>query len=98
MALERRLFDEALAYYEKAVATVGTAGQSASPDYRTEAALLCRKLGTLQLQMSSTSEARDTFLQGRKILLQIKKEGHWNASRARVLAEIETSLRHLPRD
>ncbi len=98
IAVERRLFEEALVHYEKAVDSVGTAGQNASPDSRTEAALLCRKLGTLQLQMASTAEARDTFVQGRKILLQIKKEGHWNASRSRVLAELETSLRRLPRD
>ena len=57
-----------------------------------------RKLGTLQLQMASTSEARASFVQGRKLLLQLKSHGQWNAERARVLAEIESSLRRLPRD
>jgi hypothetical protein len=48
--------------------------------------------------MASTSEARASFVQGRKLLLQLKAHGQWNAERAKVLAEIEASLRRLPRD
>lgn len=94
---ERRL-DEALGFYEEAVDTAVARGSHASAEAKAEAALLCRKLGTLQLQMASTSEARASFVQGRKLLLQLKKQGGWNAERARVLAELETSLRRLPRD
>lgn len=94
---ERRL-DDALGFYEEAVDTVRVTGPHASAESRAEAALLCRKLGTLQLQMASTSEAKASFVQGRKLLLQIKKHGGWNGERAKLFAEIETSLHRLPRD
>ena len=97
-ALSERRLDDALDFYEQAVESIRVSGGNSTPDSRTEAALLCRKLGTLQLQMASTAEARASFVQGRKLLLQVKKEGHWNSTRAKVLAEIETSLRRLPRD
>ena len=94
---ERRL-DAALGFYEAAVENVRTDGPPATPEAKAEAALLCRKLGTLQLQMASTSEARASFVQGRKLLLQLKAHGQLNAERAKVLAEIDLSLRRLPRD
>ena len=93
---ERRL-DEALGFYEEAVDSA-TATPNASPDARAEAAVLCRKLGTLQLQMASTAEARASFVQGRKLLLALKSHGQWNGERAKTLSEIEISLRRLPRD
>ncbi len=96
-AVRQRHLDEALGLYEEAVDSAA-ATPNATPEARAEAALLCRKLGTLQLQMASTSEARASFVQGRKILLGLKSHGQWNAERAKVLSEIESSLRRLPRD
>ena len=97
-AVGQRHLDEALDFYEQAVDSARATPQNATADSMTEAALLYRKLGTLQLQMASTAEARTSFVLGRKLLLQVKKEGHWNAARAKVLAEIETCLHRLPRD
>ena len=94
---ERRL-DDALGFYEEAVDNARADGPHASPEAKAEAAVLCRKLGTLQLQMASTAEARASFVQGRKLLLQLKAHGQLSGERAKVLAEIETSLRRLPRD
>ena len=96
-AFNQRRLDEALGFYEEAVDSAA-AVPNASPDARAEAAVLCRKLGTLQLQMASTSEARASFVQGRKLLLALRSHGQWNAERARILSEIEISLRRLPRD
>ena len=96
-AVRQRHLDDALGFYEEAVDSA-TAVSNAPPEARAEAALLCRKLGTLQLQMASTSEARASFVQGRKLLLALKSHGQWNAERAKVLGEIEASLRRLPRD
>ena len=96
-AFNQRRLDDALGFYEEAV-DAATAAPSTSPEARAEAAVLCRKLGTLQLQMASTAEARASFIQGRKLLLALKSHGQWNAERAKVLAEIEVGLRHLPRD
>jgi cytoskeletal protein RodZ len=97
-AVSQRRLDDALGYYEEAVDTARVTGPHASAESRAEAALLCRKLGTLQLQMASTSEARASFVQGRKLLLALKKQGAWNAERAKTLSEIEKSLNQLPRD
>ena len=96
-AVSARRLDDALGFYEEAVDSAA-ASPSASPDARAEAAVLCRKLGTLQLQMASTAEARASFVQGRKLLLALKSHGQWNAERAKVLSEIDVSLRRLPRD
>ncbi len=97
-AVGERQLDEALGFYEEAMESARATTPHGTAAVRAEAAILCRKLGTLQLQMASTSEARASFVQGRKILLQLKKQGAWNAERAKVLAEIEASLRRLPRD
>ena len=98
VAFSQRRLDEALGFYEEAVDNSRAAAPNASPEAKAEAALLCRKLGTLQLQMASTAEARASFVQGRKLLLQLKTHGQLNAERAKVLAEIDLSLRRLPRD
>jgi hypothetical protein len=97
-AVNQRRLDDALGYYEEAVDAARVSGPHASVEARAEAAILCRKLGTLQLQMASTSEAKASFVQGRKLLLALKKQGAWNAERAKTLAEIEKSLNQLPRD
>ncbi len=96
-AFNQRRLDDALGFYEEAV-DAAVAAPGTSPEARAEAAVLCRKLGTLQLQMASTAEARASFVQGRKLLLALKSHGQWNAERAKVLTEIEVGLRHLPRD
>ena len=98
VAFSQRRLDEALGFYEEAVDNSRASAPNASPEAKAEAALLCRKLGTLQLQMASTAEARASFVQGRKLLLQLKTHGQLNAERAKVLAEIDLSLRLLPRD
>ncbi len=97
-AVGERSLDEALGFYEAAVDQARADGPQATPEAKAEAALLCRKLGTLQLQMASTAEARASFIQGRRLLLQLKAHGQLKGERAKVLAEIETSLRRLPRD
>ena len=97
-AVSQRRPDDALGFYEEAVDNARASAPNASPEAKAEAAVLCRKLGTLQLQMASTAEARASFVQGRKLLLQLKAHGQLNAERAKVLAEIDLSLRRLPRD
>ena len=96
-AFNQRRLDDALGFYEEAV-DAAAASPGTSPEAHAEAAVLCRKLGTLQLQMASTAEARTSFIQGRKLLLALKSHGQWNGERAKVLSEIEVSLRRLPRD
>jgi hypothetical protein len=56
------------------------------------------KLGILELQNSSTAEARATFMLARKALLQEKAQGQWNRERSKTLDQIESRLLSLPRD
>ncbi len=97
-AVAQHRFEDALGYYSEAVDTIRATAARAPAGAKADAAVLCRKLGTLQLQLASTAEARASFVQGRKLLLQLKAAGHWNGERAKVLAEIDTGLRRLPRD
>ena len=97
-AVAQHRFEDALGYYSEAVDTIRATAARAPAGAKADGAVLCRKLGTLQLQMASTAEARASFVQGRKLLLQLKAAGHWNGERAKVLAEIDTGLRRLPRD
>jgi hypothetical protein len=59
---------------------------------------LMGKLATLQMQNSSTAEARATYMQARKALLLLKQQGQWSRERAKALDEVESRLLSLPRD
>jgi hypothetical protein len=97
-AFAQRRLEEALDLYAQAADTARDSAARSSVDAKAEAALVCRKLGTLQLQLASTSEARASFALGRKMLLQVKAHGGLNNERTKLLGEIEKNLRALPRD
>ena len=72
--------------------------KSATPQARDQVVALMCKLGILELQNSSTAEARATFIRARKALLQEKSQGQWNRERSKTLDQIESRLLSLPRD
>lgn len=96
---ERRT-EDALDLYHTALSSAEeyAARKGANPAARDQVVALMRKLGTLQLQNSSTAEARATYMQARKMLLQIKSQGGWTRERAKALDEIESRLLSLPKD
>lgn len=96
---ERRT-EDALDLYNTALTSAEeyAARKGANPAARDQVVALMRKLGTLQMQNSSTAEARSTYMQARKLLLQIKSQGGWTRERAKALDEIESRLLSLPKD
>jgi hypothetical protein len=74
------------------------ARKGANPNARDQVVKLLKKLGTLELQNSSTAEARASYLQARKNLLQFKSQGQWSRERAKALDEIESRILSLPKD
>jgi hypothetical protein len=92
--------EDALDLYHTALGSAEeyAARKNANPAARDQVVALYRKLGTLQMQNSSTAEARTTYLQARKMLLQIKSQGQWTRERAKALDEIESRLLSLPKD
>ncbi len=69
-----------------------------NPVARDQVVKLMGKLATLQMQNSSTAEARATYMQARKALLLLKQQGQWSRERAKALDEVESRLLSLPRD
>lgn len=98
--MSERRTEDALDLYRTALSSAEeyAARKGASPAARDHVVALMRKLGTLQMQNSSTAEARATYMQARKLLLQIKAQGGWSRERAKVLDEIESRLLSLPKD
>lgn len=91
--LKRRDPDAAVQAFDQAIAI---AEESAVP--AAEIARLCLKMGSIEVALGSTGEARGSFEQGKRILLQSKVGGKLPAEAAQVLAEIEGNLRRLPKD
>jgi hypothetical protein len=86
-------------YHTALVSAEEYAGRkSANPNARDQVVKLLKKLGTLELQNASTAEARATYLQARRDLLQCKSQGQWSRERAKALDEIESRILSLPRD
>ncbi|HSI13235.1 MAG TPA: hypothetical protein VK961_14385 [Chthoniobacter sp.] len=98
--MSERRTEDALDLYHTALSSAEeyAARKGANPAARDQVVALMRKLGTLQMQNSSTAEARATYIQARKMLLQIKSQGGWTRERAKALDEIESRLLSLPRD
>jgi hypothetical protein len=97
---EKRI-EDALDLYHTALTSAEeyATRKAASPLARFQVFTLQKKLGLLQLQNSSTAEARATYLQARKTLLLLKQQGgQWNRESAKALDEIESRLLSLPRD
>jgi hypothetical protein len=92
--------EDALDLYHTALSSAEeyASRKGASPFARDQVVMLMRKLGTLQMQNSSTAEARATYIQARKSLLLLKSQGQWSRERAKSLDEIESRLLSLPRD
>jgi len=92
--------EDALDLYHTALnsAEEYAARKGANPNARDQLVALRRKLGLLQMQNSSTAEARATYTQARRTLLQLKSQNQWNRERAKALDEIESRLLSLPRD
>jgi hypothetical protein len=72
--------------------------KGANPNAKYQVVTLYRKLGLLQLQNASTAEARSTYQQARKTLLQLKAQGVWDRGSAKMLDELESRLLSLPKD
>lgn len=98
--MSERRTEDALDLYHTALSSAEeyAARKGANPAARDQVVALMRKLGTLQMQNSSTAEARATYIQARKMLLQIKSQGGWTRERAKALDEIESRLLSLPKD
>jgi len=98
--MSERRTEDALDLYRTALGSAEeyAARKGANPAARDQVVALMRKLGTLQMQNSSTAEARATYLQARKLLMQIKGQGGWTRERAKALDEIESRLLSLPKD
>lgn len=96
--LENGLIPEALQAYERALAAVASLSNNSEPTTQMGLATLCWKLGTLQASLASSAEARRTFERGRKALLPLKTDKELSKERAKLLTELETSLRKLLRD
>jgi hypothetical protein len=96
---ERRTEDALDLYRTALTSAVEYANRKgANPVAKDQVVMLLRKLGLLQLQNASTAEARSTFQQARKTLLQIKAKGVWSRERDKILDELESRLLSLPRD
>ena len=96
---EKRTEDALDLYHTALVSAEEYAGRKgANPNARDQVVKLLKKLGTLELQNSSTAEARTTYLQARRDLLQYKSQGQWSRERAKALDEIESRILSLPRD
>ncbi len=98
--MSERRTDDALDLYTTALSSAEeyAARKGANPTAKSQVFNLMRKLGTLQMQLSSTAEARTTYSQARKVLLDIKHNGTWNRDMAKQLDEIDSRLLSLPRD
>jgi len=96
---ERRT-EDALDLYSTALGSAieYAARKGANPAAKDQVVMLQRKLGMLQVQNASTAEARTTYQQARKTLLQLKQQGIWSRERAKTLDEMESRLLSLPRD
>jgi hypothetical protein len=98
--MAQRRPDDALDLYNNALQSAEEYAlrKSATPQARDQVVALMCKLGILELQNSSTAEARATFMRARKALLQEKAQGQWNRERSKTLDQIESRLLSLPRD
>ena len=100
-ALARHDRNAALALYREAL-TPGrlyATRPGADAAGKTEVAELFRQLGTLQAMHASTAEARTSFREGRRILLQIRaKNGQWSEERTQLLDAFDVGLRTLQHD
>ena len=92
--------EDALDLYSTALGSAQeyAARKGSNPAAKAQVFNLMRKLGMLQLQNSSTAEARSTYMQARRTLLQLKSAGTWSREWAKQLDEIESRLLSLPRD
>ncbi len=98
--MAQRRTEDALDLYSTALSSAVEYAnrKNANPMAKDQVVALQRKLGMLQLQNSSTAEARTSYLQARKTLLQLKSQGVWSRDRAKQLDELEARILSLPRD
>jgi hypothetical protein len=95
LSVKRRDPNAAIEAYEQAIAS---AEESVTPVNIAEVARLCWKMGSLEAALGSTAEARGSFEHGKRLLLEARSAGKLAPDAAQALAEIEGSLRRLPRD
>jgi len=96
---EKRV-EDALDLYSTALGSAQeyASRKGANPAAKDQVVMLMRKLALLQVQNASTAEARATYQQARRTLLQLKAQGGWTRERAKALDEMESRLLSLPRD
>jgi hypothetical protein len=99
-ALQKGKTLQAVDFYNAALATAEryTARRVDDVAALAEIALLCRKVGALQLQVASVAEARASYERGRRLLLVLKARGPLAAASAQCLQDLETGLTTLPRN
>lgn len=95
LLVKKRDPDAAIEAYEHAITS---AEESATPVNVAEIARLCWKMGSLEVALGSTAEARGSFEHGKRLLLEARSAGKLAPDALQALAEIEGSLRRLPRD
>ena len=93
--MKRRDPDAAIQAYEQAIVL---AEESETPVSAADIGQLCVKMGALEAALGFTAEARGSLEHGKRVILQAKGSGKLPPEAAQVLAEIEGTLRRLPRD
>ena len=93
--VKRRDPEGAIQAYEQAV---DAAELSETPVAAAEIARLCFKMGSLEVALGSTAEARGSFERGKRVIQDAKGAGKLPPEAIQVLADIEGVLRRLPRD
>ncbi len=91
---------EALEVFEMAIESAKEIVSLGDKDHDSviELAVLYRRLGSLASNVNSTAEARGHFESGRKTLQALRASGHLPKEGAKVLAELESAIRKLPKD
>ena len=87
--------DGAMDAYERAIDAAEQTPVTASG---IEIARLCRRLGSLQETFGSGAEAKRTYEHGRQLLIRYKPKGNEVIEQAKLLGEIEVSLKKVHRD
>ena len=91
---------EALEVFELAIEAAKELVRLGSNDHDSvvELAILYRRMGTLASSVNSSAEARGHFESGRKTLQALRASGRLPMEGAKVLAELDSAIRRLPKD
>lgn len=93
-------YSEALEVFELGIEAAKEIARLGNNDHNSviELAVLYRRLGALASNTNSSAEARARFESGRRTLLALRASGQLPKEGAKVLSELENSIRLLPKD